>query len=163
VLHLIPPPLHRLLYRLAYRIRSAWWRTARPTVHGCRVVALDHADRVLLIRQSYGPSHWLTPGGSVGRREDPVLSAHRELGEETGCSLQGARKVAEVLERPMGAYNVVHVVVGRASGPLRIDRREVAEAAWFGLDALPGDVGSHVAAGLAEWVALWRAGQKNES
>lgn len=163
MLQLIPAPLHRRLYRLAYIARSAWWRMFRPTIHGCRVVALDGEDRVLLIRQTYGARHWLTPGGSLGRNEDPVVTAHRELGEETGCTLARARKVAQLLERPMGAYNVVHVVVGRAGGLLRLDQREVDEAAWFGLDDLPLDIGPHIGRGLREWVAAWREGHNSES
>lgn len=158
MLHLIPPPLHRWLYRVAYLARSAWWRTRKPTVHGCRVVALDGAGRVLLIRQSYGPRHWLTPGGSIERGEDAVATARRELAEETGCILGDARKVAQVLERPMGAYNEVHVVVGLASGPLQADRREVDEAAWFAPDALPHDVAPRIRAGLADWIAAYRSG-----
>jgi 8-oxo-dGTP pyrophosphatase MutT (NUDIX family) len=158
MLHLIPAPIHRRLYRVAYLARSAWWRTLKPTVHGCRVVALDEVGRVLLIRQSYGPRHWVTPGGSIERGEDPVATARRELAEETGCALSDARKVAQVLERPMGAYNEVHVVVGMGSGPLRPDRREVDEAAWFAPDALPHDVAPRIRAGLADWIAAYRSG-----
>lgn len=158
MLHLIPAPLHRGLYKLAYLARSAWWRTLRPTIHGCRIVALDEAGRVLLIRQSYGPRHWVTPGGSVERGEDPVATAHRELAEETGCTLRDARKVTQVLERPMGAYNQVHVVVGWAGGTLKPDRREVDEAAWFAPDALPADVAPRIRAGLAGWIASYRSG-----
>jgi len=157
MLHLIPPPLHRRLYRIAYWARSLYWRTVRPTVHGCRIVALDEAGRVLLIRQSYGPRHWLTPGGSVESGEDPVTTAARELDEETGCSLADPRKVTELLERPMGAYNVVHVVVGRAGGTLRPDQREVDEAHWFALDALPADVSPRIAAGLPGWIAAYNS------
>ena len=163
MLHLIPAPLHRRLYRIAYLVRSTWWRMAKPTIHGCRVVALDEQDRVLLIRQTYGSRDWLTPGGSVGRGEDPVGTAHRELCEETGCTLEQSRKVAQVLERPMDAYNVVHVVVGRAGGVLRPDRRKVDDAQWFALDALPPDIGAHIARGLHDWVAAWRAGHSSES
>lgn len=158
MLHLIPAPLHRRLYRVAYLVRSAWWRTLKPTIHGCRVVALDEAGRVLLIRQTYGPRSWVTPGGSIERGEDPVATAHRELAEETACTLSDARKVAQVLERPMGAYNEVHVVVGRAGGTLRPDRREVDEAAWFAPDALPHDVAPRIRAGLAEWIAAYSSG-----
>lgn len=157
MLHLIPAPLHRRLYRVAYLVRSAWWRTLKPTIHGCRVLALDEAGRVLLIRQTYGPRHWVTPGGSIERGEDPVATAHRELAEETGCTLSAARKVIQVLERPMGAYNEVHVVVGLASGPLQPDRREVAEAAWFALDGLPHDIAPRIGAGLADWIAAYRS------
>lgn len=156
MLHLIPPVLHRRLYKIAYWLRAAWWRLAKPTVRGCRVIALDDAGRVLLIRQSYGPRHWLAPGGSIEAGEDPVDTAHRELREETGCTLRDARKVAQVLERPMGAFNEVHVVVGRASGGVSPDRREVDEVGWFALDALPLDTGPRIAAGLAHWVAAYR-------
>lgn len=158
MLHLIPAPLHRRLYRVAYWARSAWWRTLKPTVHGCRVIALDEAGRVLLIRQSYGPRDWLAPGGSVERREDPVATARRELAEETGCRLADARKVTELIERPMGAYNVVHVVVGRGTGTLAPDRREVDEAAWFAPDALPADTAPRIRDGLAGWIAAYNSG-----
>jgi 8-oxo-dGTP pyrophosphatase MutT (NUDIX family) len=157
MLHLIPAPLHRRLYRVAYWARSLWWRTLRPTVHGCRVVALDEHGRVLLIRQSYGPSNWVTPGGSVDRGEDPVATAYRELAEETGCTLSNPRKVAQLLERPMGAYNVVHVVVGRAGGTLLADHREVDEARWFDPAGLPADVSPRIAAGLGEWIEAYKS------
>jgi len=157
MLHLIPARLHRRLYRVAYWARSLWWRTLRPTVHGCRIVALDDAGRVLLVRQSYGPSAWVTPGGSMGRGEDPVVCAKRELAEETGCTLTAPRKVAQLLERPMGAFNVVHVVVGRAGGTLQADHREVDEAGWFALDALPLEVSPGIAAGLPAWIASYNS------
>ena len=167
MLHLIanriPRPLHRRLYKIANWARSLWWRVFQPTVHGCRVIALDEADRVLLIRQTYGSRDWVAPGGSIARREDPVHTAHRELAEETGCALSQARKVAEVLERPMGAYNVVHIVVGRASGKMAPDRREVDEARWFALDALPTDTSPRITAGLDDWVAAWRSGHDHSS
>lgn len=155
MLHLIPARLHRRLYRVAFWARSLWWRTLRPTVQGCRIVALDDQDRVLLIRQSYGSNAWTTPGGSMGRGEDPVACAMRELIEETGCTLHDPRKVEQSLERPLGAYNVVHVVVGRARGTLKADHREVDEAGWFALDALPLDVSPSTAAGLAGWIAAY--------
>lgn len=155
--HLIPPPLHRQLYHVAYWARSLWWRTLRPTVHGCRVIALDDQGRVMLIRQTYGPKNWVAPGGSIDRGEDPVATAHRELAEETGCTLTAARKVAEVLERPMGAYNVVHVVVGLSGGVVTPDQREVCEARWFALDRLPEDISPRVGAGLAAWVAAYKS------
>jgi 8-oxo-dGTP pyrophosphatase MutT (NUDIX family) len=157
MLDLIPARVHRRLYRIAFWARSLWWRTMQPTVHGCRVIALDGEDRVLLVRQSYGSTAWVTPGGSMARHEDPVACAIRELAEETGCTLEQASKVAEVLERPMGAFNIVHVVVGRASGPIAPDHREVDEASWFTLDSLPQDASAITIAGLPGWVAAYNS------
>lgn len=129
----------------------------KPTVHGCRVVALDAQGRVLLVRQSYGSTDWVTPGGSMGRSEDPVETARRELAEETGCTLIEAQKVDELMERPMGAYNVVHVVVGRSMGAAIPDAREVDEVQWFEVGTLPPDVSPRIASGLAGWIASYRS------
>lgn len=157
MLRLIPPTLHRRLYRLAYWARSLWWRTLRPTISGCRIVALDAQGRVLMIRQSYGSSHWTLPGGSISRGEDPVDTARRELREETECRLHDARKVAQLLERPMGAYNVVHVVVGGVQGAPRPDGREVDAVRWCDTQALPDDIMPAVRQGLAGWIAAYNA------
>ncbi|HEU4651457.1 MAG TPA: NUDIX domain-containing protein, partial [Croceibacterium sp.] len=69
MLHLIPAPLHRSLYRLAYRTRRAWWRVRRPRHSSVIVMAFDDHGRVLLVRHSYGPRVWSLPGGGFGRGE----------------------------------------------------------------------------------------------
>ncbi len=52
-----------------------------------RVVLLDPANRVLLMRYDDGPPngvHWSTPGGGLNPGEDFAAGAARELAEETG-------------------------------------------------------------------------------
>src|SRR5690606_9795473 len=71
MLQLIPPPLHRLLYRLADRLRRQWWKVRRPTRNSVLVVAFDATGRVLLVRHSYGPPVWALPGGGIDRGENP--------------------------------------------------------------------------------------------
>src|SRR5690606_8180249 len=61
MLHLIPAPLHRLLYRIADRLRRQWWKVRRPTRNSVLVIAFDGAGRVLLVRHSYGPPVWALP------------------------------------------------------------------------------------------------------
>ncbi|MDE8650275.1 NUDIX hydrolase [Novosphingobium album (ex Liu et al. 2023)] len=156
MLHLIPPPLHRALYRFAFLLRAVYWRLLRPTVEGCRIVALDGEGRVLLIRQSYGTSQWQAPSGGMARGEDPLETASRELFEEAGCTLERAREVARLIEHPHGAHNIVHVVVGRCVGTPRPDHREVCEAGFFALAALPADLAPRSGKGLHGWVAAWQ-------
>ncbi len=114
MLRLIPPPLHRAALRLAHAVRRRWWRIAKVRLQGCRVLAFDAQGRVLLIRHSYGSGNWMLPGGGLGHREDPLAAALRELAEETGLALVGARHFAEVEEPLYGTTNRVHLVAGQA-------------------------------------------------
>jgi len=125
-------------------------------VSGVRLVALDEAGRVLLIRHSYGSRCWTTPGGGLGRREDPVAAACRELREETCSPLLEPRLIAVVEEDLHGATNVVHVVGGRLGAPPRVDGREVLALRLFAPDALPPEIPPAIRAGLPGWIAAVR-------
>lgn len=134
-------------------MRRQVWRLWKPPVHGVRVIALDEAGRVLLVRHSYGSDKWMPPGGGFKAREDPVEAARRELREETGCALADARLLAISAEDLHGSINTVRIVVGRTGGELRVDGREIVEAAFFAPDALP----AHMPAGLGDQVRGWVA------
>jgi len=155
---LIPPPLHRSALRLAHGIRRRWWRIARVQLVGCRIFAFDGEGQVLLIRHSYGSGNWMLPGGGLGRGEEPLAAALRELLEETGLALNQARHFAEVEEPLYGTVNRVHLVAGRAEGEVRIDSREVIEARYFAVDALPVDLSPMLALRFADWLEAARPG-----
>jgi 8-oxo-dGTP pyrophosphatase MutT (NUDIX family) len=153
LLKLIPAPLHRALYRLAHAVRVQVWRVWRPALHGVRVVALDGQGRVLLVRHSYGSDKWMPPGGGMRAHEDPLLAAAREVLEETGCRLEGARLVSFGGENLHGAGNAVRVVIGRTLDEPQADLREILEARFFALDDLP----THMPEGLARKLRQWSA------
>lgn len=155
----IPRPLHRLAYRLAHRLRRIWWRVARPRVSGCRVLAFDDADRVLLVRHSYGTGNWMAPGGGLKRGEDPLRAAARELREECGCDLVEAWQVALVEESLQGATNVVHVLAGRAVGQPEPDGRELIALGFFAADALPEPMSGLLGRDLPGWLKAAKAGR----
>jgi 8-oxo-dGTP pyrophosphatase MutT (NUDIX family) len=151
MLHLIPAPLHRALYRLADRVRKRWWRIREPRRSSVLVLALDDAGRVLLVRHSYGRPVWSLPGGGMGRHEDPVLAAIREFREELGCAITDLRPLATSEEAISGSRDTHHVFVARLAGEPRPDMREVVAAELFAADALPADVGRLSARNIALW------------
>jgi len=153
---LLPASLHRAGLVLAHWLRLRWWRWRKPLLRGCQVLATDGAGRVLLVRHSYGRPHWTLPGGGLRAGEDPLLAAVRELAEETGCVLSRAALVAVIEEIAFGTVNHVHVVRGRARGELIADGREIVEAAFFPLDALPDRLARGLAERLPEWLAAGR-------
>ena len=155
---LIPPPLHRAALRLAHGVRKRWWRIAKVRLRGCRILAFDGAGQVLLIRHSYGSGNWMLPGGGLGRGEEPLAAALRELAEETGLALVQPRLFAEVEEPLYGTVNRVYLVCGQAEGAVRIDGREVIEARYFAAHALPPDLSPMLAARFAEWLEAAQQG-----
>ena len=61
--------------------------TGLPVRRAGRVIVLDPANRVLLLRyddELPNGRHWTTPGGGLDRGEDYATAAARELAEETG-------------------------------------------------------------------------------
>ena len=160
MLRLIPPPLFRQALRAAHRLRRHWWRIARPQVIGCRVLAIDEQQRVLLIRHSYGSGKWMPPGGGLARGELPVSAALRELREETGCGLLSALEIDCCEERLYGAPHRVHVVAGIAIGTPRPDGREIIEAGFFALDSLPESMVSGFREALPRWITAASSGLK---
>ena len=156
MLHLIPAPLHRLVLRCAHAVRRVWWRLAKPTLRGTRVLAFDAAGRVLLIRHSYGSGHWMLPGGGIGRGEEPLAAGVRELREETACVLLNPRCFAEVEAQIYGTVHRVYMVCGEAQGTVRCDGREVIEARFCAPDALPEPLSPALQLQFPQWLILVR-------
>jgi 8-oxo-dGTP pyrophosphatase MutT (NUDIX family) len=141
MLHLIPAPLHRLLYRLAYTLRGQWWRVRRPRRSSVVVIAFDEDERVLLVRHSYGPPVWSLPGGGVGRGEDPEQAAVREIREELGCGLTGLTALDASEEQLADSPELQHVFVARIEGTPVPDMREIVEVALVDPEILFEDCG----------------------
>lgn len=161
MLRLIPPRLHIAALRSVHGLRIRWWRLRRVRVTGCRVVALDGAGRVLLIRHSYGSRHWMLPGGGIKRGEHPLIAAARELHEETALVLSGAVEIGVVTEMAHGGGNDVRVVAGwTGDAPPRADGREILAARFFALDALPGELAGKLAELLPAYLAAAEAARR---
>lgn len=145
MLHLIPASLHRVLLRWAHEVRKRWRRLAKRGTAGVSVIAIDDANRVFLVRHGYGSGRWALPGGGVGRGEDPLACARREMREELGCEFEQVTLAAQFDEVLHGAPHRAFVFTARFVGEPRIDGREVIDSGWFALDALPPDLVSFAA------------------
>ncbi|MEO7248420.1 MAG: NUDIX domain-containing protein, partial [Novosphingobium sp.] len=127
---------------------------------GVRVVVIDAAERVLLIRHSYGSAHWMLPGGGIKRDEDARAAAAREVFEEAGLVIEDAVEIGRVTEIIHGSNNDVRVVVGWTEGMPRADLREITDAEFFAPGALPHGISSRLPALLPGYVKAAEAARR---
>lgn len=124
----------------------------QSVIIGVRVVVLDGAGRVFLVRHSYVPG-WHFPGGGVEKRETCRMAAIREVREEAGLSLRGDIELLGLyLNRAMADRNHVAVFVARAFDTIAEPAPdwEIVERGFFPIDALPAGTTAGTRARLAE-------------
>jgi ADP-ribose pyrophosphatase YjhB (NUDIX family) len=133
----------------------AWFLASRGLTLGVRGAVIDGENRVLLVRHTYVPG-WQMPGGGIEIGEDAVSALTRELAEEAEVELASTPQLHGVfLNRHVSRRDHVLVYVVRnflLLGPKRPDR-EIAEAAFFPITALPDDVTRGTQARLEEIVS----------
>lgn len=132
-------PIH-LAYIVAQKLRVAWRRAFQIRTRGVKAVVLrDNA--VLLIRHSYqSPDTFMLPGGGVGRGETPIAAGVREVLEETACALVDVREHGLFVSKNEGWPDHITVVIGTTADTPVADGRELLEASFFALDALPANL-----------------------
>jgi ADP-ribose pyrophosphatase YjhB (NUDIX family) len=127
-----------VLLQIAYRLRKLAFRLLDIETSGAKVMVFNAAGELLLIRNSYGPTHlFVLPGGGIDRGETPEAAAAREVKEEVGLEVGDVRFVACYSNRSEGHRDTIHLFTARADGAPQADAMEVAEARFFALDALP--------------------------
>jgi ADP-ribose pyrophosphatase YjhB (NUDIX family) len=128
----------RALMQIGYRVRRFLLRVLRIRTRGVKAMVFNNRKELLLVRNSYGPSHlFVLPGGGIGRGEEPAAAAAREVREETGLETHALELVGIYFSAAEGKRDSIHLFRGRADGVPRPDGIEVEEAAFFPLDALP--------------------------
>ncbi len=119
--------------RVAYRLQLAWWFVRRPVIEGA-YVAVWHAGRVLVIRNSYR-RRLSFPAGGRKRGETTLDAAVRELAEEAGIAVAPARLVyrGEIVNPTGHAEDHAHVFDLHCDQQpaVRVDGREVVWAAFL--------------------------------
>lgn len=151
--HLLPAPLHRALLPLAHSVRHRWRRLRRVPIAGVSIIITNLAGDVLLLKHSYGPQVWSLPGGGLGRDEDPVAAARREVREELGVELLRIDRVGTLEEVLSGSPHTAHIFTGVCDRQPQPDRREVTEARFFPSHSLPEPLGETTRLRIAAWRA----------
>jgi ADP-ribose pyrophosphatase YjhB (NUDIX family) len=108
---------------------------------GVRAACFDAQGRIFLVRHTYVPG-WYLPGGGMEVGESAVQALHKELREEGNLVIKGEPQLIHVYHNRKTSKRD-HVIFYRAeveqTAP-RLPDREIAESAFFSLDALPEDV-----------------------
>ena len=138
--------LGRWGYRVALLVLRAWWALRRPRTDGVRCV-LRRGDAVVLVRHCYGDRRWMLPGGRIGRREDPIATARREMRQELGVAAPRWEVIGCLAARrryrrrsPADGFrrhSTFYVRADVATPELAPRRGELADARWFPTTALP--------------------------
>ena len=150
-------PLRRawldLLKPLIKRAITTLGLVVHPKTLGVRVVLRDDHGRVLLVRHTY-LNGWYLPGGGVDTGETVAEAAARETIEETGVTPVGTPRLHGLyLNRRVSRRDHVALMVYDASAGLptpRLPATEIAEAAFYPLDALPEETTGATRRRLAE-------------
>ncbi len=150
---LLPASLHRALMPLAHRVRHRWRRWRKAPISGVSVVITNLTGDVLLLKHSYGADVWSLPGGGLGRGEDPLEAARREVREELRMELARIELIGTLNETLSGSPHTAHIFAGVCDRQPQPDRREVIEARFFPSHSLPEPLGRHTRTRIAAWRA----------
>lgn len=133
------PPTRRLLARLVTRMAHGYFALARGMTMGVRAACFDETGRIFLVRHSYVPG-WHLPGGGIERGETALEALEKEMREEGNLALGAPPALVHVYFNRQTSRRD-HVLLYRCdrvtqTAP-RLKDREIVEAGFFALDALP--------------------------
>ncbi|WP_245718706.1 NAD(+) diphosphatase [Micromonospora rhizosphaerae] len=101
-------------------------------------------DELLLVRHAYGPTGlWALVAGFVEAGESLEAAAHREVAEEVGLAIAEPTYFGSQPWAMSGPGTLLAGFTATAIEPSAepvVDGRELAEARWFPLDALPAEL-----------------------
>ncbi|MFK7902094.1 MAG: NUDIX domain-containing protein [Nitratireductor sp.] len=137
---------------LKIKLFHLWFRLTRPMTLGVRIIVLNDAKAVLLVKHGYVKG-WHLPGGGVEVGQSGVDTVEAELFEETGLVCKSPPNLLGVFANKKASkrdhvllYKVDDWQEARAFKP----NREIKEIGFFKLDALPSGTTQATKARLEE-------------
>lgn len=131
-------------------------RLSRGMTLGVRAMVLRDDGHLLLVKHTYVPG-WYLPGGAVDAGEHAQGAIIREVYEESGVRLQGAlQQIGLYQAAPRNPQDHVMLFISHdwvETEDISLPNREILEAAFFPLTALPQDVAGGTQRRVAEYLA----------
>lgn len=128
--------------RVRQRLFHFFFLLARPMTLGVRGVVYDRQkNAVFLIQHTYVPG-WQLPGGGVEPGETMFEALKRELQEEGNIELRGPPLLCSIHHNRQSSrrdHVALYLIESYAQPRPKSPDREIAEAGFFTLDALPAD------------------------
>jgi len=137
-------------------LRRAVVRAATPGFTVGAVVAIEHGDRVLFLRQPHREG-WSLPGGLLDRRESAADAVVREVREETGLRIEVGLPLTCQVNSPLRRVDVIYRIEVDHEPAVRVGG-EAKGHAWYRYDELPSADGA-----TQEIVALLRTAGSREA
>lgn len=124
--------------RFLVRILHVYFSMSRGMTLGVRAACFDTAGRIFLVRHTYVPG-WHLPGGGVERGETALEALVKEMREEGNLEAVSVPELFHVYfnARISGRDHVLLYRVTVDQTAERPGDREIAEAGFYDLDALP--------------------------
>ena len=108
-----------------------------PHIHPCAIVLVRRGRELLLTRKAQWPAgRYSLVAGFVDFGECLEECARREIAEETGIEVKNIRYVGSQCW-PFPSQLMAGFVAEYVGGDVRVDERELEDARWFSIDALP--------------------------
>ena len=135
------PSISKLLFPTIVRLPNGEEATREVVDHvdGAAVLALDEANRVLVVRQYryvFGKVLDELPAGKLDPGEDPVTGALRELKEETGAEPETFLPLGKLLPAP-GCYGeTLHLFLAKG---LKFSQQQLDPDEFLNVERVPFD------------------------
>ena len=146
--------LRQSLYRIGFPLMRFYWRVTGAKRYGVKLMAFNDTGALLLVRHAYGnQAAWMLPGGAIDRGETAAQAAPRELMEETALVAHDLTLFGHYFTQAEGKQDNVALFTARVEGTPQIDAKELVEARYFPLDALPPETSPATLRRIADWQA----------